>query len=711
MPFSLLNVLKDCINRFISGKVLMKFTFSFVLLLNLFLLPKSFAIEFHQKNTVSSLFGIKNTRLKIQNFDRELTYEEIDSITQNIQNRISSIDKTQFNSREEIAQEILRLTKNIQNVKSVYWPKNAESITVQLSDGTPYIIFNRFLENTQFDLSHSIPAALTYSTINSISSNPIYNSVDFNLFSPNFGYNYVVLGKRALLMNAYNGDVFTKESENILKKILTDKGYDVDVAYGDLNSYRNVSGYDFFWTSGHGGVVNIEISSDPTSPESLMMYGLLTNHPAKDPSSLSLEERLYYRKLMSEMKITVGQADAKSPRFFVILPAFIKEHWKFNTPSSVAIIDHCSSATDELFLNSIKSTGVKRFFGWSAIAWSNKAGQIIRSLVDMSLGTNETSSLNPKSRPFNIEDVFVYMEANGLTIDDTKPHSTTEIQADLKFIPLDNGIEPVLMAPTIRQVNLYDNKKRAGIMGDFAPQAQDSTVLLNGQPLHVISWTKSNILVDFPFEGKDSYGKIQVIQNFHKSNSVPITQWKGQLKISTPIKTMGSQTNNFVVDCSFRFIEDFRGNRPSIQAGFNAPTQFNLSVIKNSSDTCQWQASGKIIKGDKTTEFGPNQGTFRIKDTTMQLTLNLTSSPGTFDFYIQIPAADVTYITKDSMGKITDQGTVQINPQFQSLTSNIPTNYDWNNFIGKIVHDQASAGADLNLNLKPTDLPDKDTEY
>jgi hypothetical protein len=641
-----------------------------------------------------------------------LTYEEIFSSIGEIRRAISTIDETQFKTRVKVAFEIERRVSGLPRVRKVSWPESAESVVVELADGTPYIFFNRFQKSTTdsaptFHRPKETDVSFTPAQVRlaELTARPQGRG---GLQS----YNYVMLGKRALLINAYAGDVFTKQSEVALQKMLTQKGYQVDIANGSLNDFRNVVNYDFFWTSGHGGELSFDISSDPTQPVQVKYYGLLTNHRALDPSQLSNEERKLYRTLMAEHKIAIGQANAQSPTFWAILPNFVRDHWKFNTPASLAILDHCSSATDDAFMTQLKKNGLQRFFGWSAVAWSNKAGEIVRRLVDISLGTNETSSMTPKARPFNIEDTFVYLEGKGLTIDDTQPAGPQHIQADLKFLPMRNPMSPHLLAPTIRMVNLDPSRKTAQLIGDFAPQDAGSQVTLDGKPMKSSKWKKDSIVIDFPFSGQAQYGSIEVVQNDHKSNPVPITQWAGTFEISTPIKTMGSTENNYKLACGLRFIEDFRAARASVSADYKPLSKFNLEVVQNDSDECTWTAQGKLESDNKTTEFGPSSGTFSIKDISLRLAMQgMASSNPQMILYFTAPGAEVSFITKNKAGKVIDSGTVPVAPHYEPFTGKLPADYKFQGYGGTLRHDLHPPGGKFTLNLNVTDLPNADTQY
>lgn len=82
----------------------------------------------------------------------------------------------------------------------------------------------------------------------------------------------------------------------------------------------------------------------------------------------------------------------------------------------------------------------------------------------------------------------------------------------------------------------------------------------DGQDVHVVSWSPSQIVVELPLSGLGSAGNVQVAVRNHMSNVAQLTEWKG--KFTFTIAGPGSLMAKTVYDVHLR--DDIRKWRNQI---------------------------------------------------------------------------------------------------------------------------------------------------
>jgi hypothetical protein len=211
---------------------------------------------------------------------------------------------------------------------------------------------------------------------------------------------------------------------------------------------------------------------------------------------------------------------------YAITSEFIEEYMSFG-PNSLVVMDSCSS--DESTLRqAFVDKGASVYAGWTTTVGSGYAERATKFLFDRLLGTNmEGERLFPKQRPFDYRAVVENMGEEGILPACTSggcPAGTTT----LNFTSGKGDFE--LLMPSIAYMEVEEASNELFIYGMFG--SEEGRVTIESNEVQVKNWTPETVSVELKDEGAGSAGTVVVEVREHKSNGVPLTEWRGEMSYS-----------------------------------------------------------------------------------------------------------------------------------------------------------------------------------
>jgi hypothetical protein len=128
-------------------------------------------------------------------------------------------------------------------------------------------------------------------------------------------------------------------------------------------------------------------------------------------------------------------------------------------------------------------------------------------------------------------------------------------------------------------------------MGSFGSKSGNVTV--GGQQVNVKQWGPSEIICDLPTNlAGDVYVEIQG----RKSNVVPLTEWRGQLRYTSN----SNIASNYTITCDFHFRADIHGFR---EVPHEKPSVGVIRTHAARDSKCRWEVSGTPYSPTCTFEY------------------------------------------------------------------------------------------------------------
>lgn len=314
---------------------------------------------------------------------------------------------------------------------------------------------------------------------------------------------------------------------------LTAHGYQVQGGEAGLFDLKNVEVLEddigLFYIDTHG----LEIPG-------VIPFGMLTSTWADPETDAGLKEdfargEVAYGYLGSTIRPKNGAGIAIVPKpLYCVLPPFVGKHWKFGRNSFV-YMDVCDSAGDNSapFIQACADAGASVYAGWTAAVddwWGTYAAKMT---VGTLLGGKEMyPEISPPCRPFDRVAVKRYLHGRRV---DISPKSNAEL-VFFDGAPAANG-QFGMLAPSIFHMEVNENRGELRLVGLFDPGAP-ATIRIEGggtrelvvQPRFIAdafsTVMPTEIICPLPATQSPSAGYVTVMQRGHKSNVVPLTEYR-----------------------------------------------------------------------------------------------------------------------------------------------------------------------------------------
>lgn len=295
---------------------------------------------------------------------------------------------------------------------------------------------------------------------------------------------------------------------------------------GTVEDLKQVSGDGVFYFGSHGGAVR--------NIEGTKVTAIWTSTPVD-----GFNETLLKNDIDAGRVVYAAAPHDKNPAFipgidppgkkklhavhYGITGDFVTKYMSFGS-NSLVIVDACSS-DDSSLRQAFLDKGASVYAGWTTTVRGGYADKAIRFLFDRLLGTNkEGDEPFPKQRPFDYVSILENMGEEGLLPACTAtgcPAGTTT----LNFTPGRGDF--ALLMPSIAYMEVEEASDELFIHGMFG--SEEGIVTIDDNKVDVKNWTPETVSVKLVDEGSGSAGDVVVEVGDHPSNSVPLTEWRGEL--------------------------------------------------------------------------------------------------------------------------------------------------------------------------------------
>ena len=262
---------------------------------------------------------------------------------------------------------------------------------------------------------------------------------------------------------------------------------------------------------------------------------------------------------------------------------FVREYMSFGENSFVYIMS-CSSDHPEM-RSAFLDKGADAYAGWSQPVAVGGAYKAAMFLFDRLLGTNEVAPVeNPRQRPFDLNAVYANLKERGL-------HKVGEAELNLWTRP---GESLVLM-PSVAYLEVREDSDELFLYGLFGSEEGEVTIKCVSTP--VTHWAQDVIAVQLPVEGSGSAGDVIVKVLGHESNTVPLTEWRGEMRYvfvsQLPAPDLRTEV---VIQAHFR--ADVHPYRK--EPGKPPEERQDVHFVLADDSTAEWQMTGRSTQGGAT---------------------------------------------------------------------------------------------------------------
>ncbi len=292
-----------------------------------------------------------------------------------------------------------------------------------------------------------------------------------------------------------------------------------------LFTLKTTSGDGFFYINTHGGRIGVD---DPSEPES-KMYAIQSSTRVDDEGEnafagdLAALRLVHYTARNGEtieiLGVSTGISDWDTR--YGITYRFVNAYMSFAN-ASVVLINACYSGRNSPFTNAFLRKGAGVYLGWSETLSKSAAYQSAPYFVDRMLGANQhPTKESPAQRAFPYDLVLQDMAKKGLATDKATGGMLQATAA--------SGLaKPPIFAPSIRYVQVDEDKDKLTLVGEFG--ADEPKVTVGGTALALDTWSAEKIVAPLPLKGPGSSGDVVVEVRGVKSNARQLTEWSIPLK-------------------------------------------------------------------------------------------------------------------------------------------------------------------------------------
>lgn len=349
-----------------------------------------------------------------------------------------------------------------------------------------------------------------------------------------------------------------------VKEFLEEKGYTVQTG-NTISAMKNYKDLGALYLDTHGLVFN---EARVPKPHQLhwtdnQFYGLLT-------STKITKDKLYnFRNGINNTRLIISLVGDSV--LFAITNLFIEKYWSFK--DAIVMIHACNFGSapfmklnelDGVYVyckgsscgdlgpewrqpgpmrEAIIGAGAELLVSFDNFTNTEYASSSILFFFDRMLGINRQEKIDPPLRPFDISEVKKAMDDEGLLTFIKPKEALFGVPIDTEFkvvnLTFQGNEDEAMLAPSIKNFELIDDAAQSEgkmtLYGRFGTTR--GKVKVNGKEVTVESWAKEQIVARVPYA--DYAGPIRVVAPDEvKSNKVPLTEWKGTVKITfAPVDT------------------------------------------------------------------------------------------------------------------------------------------------------------------------------
>jgi hypothetical protein len=310
--------------------------------------------------------------------------------------------------------------------------------------------------------------------------------------------------------------------------------------------------------------------------------------------------------------------------WYGITPAFVTKYMSF-ADNAFVFLNACHSAADHTMCNAFFEKRASVYAGWTDVVNGPSAYQASTFLFDRLLAANFYVPEAPKQRPFDFGAVYGDMRRRnydtnllGLLSDaESSPHEhfdpaapdhppasqlKREPDASSLVIHHKSGHTFAGLRPSIGQMTVFEDKDELHLLGYFG--GKQGKVKINGHSVTVKSWEASTVKLALPSSGPGSAGPVVVEVDGRHSNTVPLTEWRGQFRYTQEDNSHGpSLKRRATFDLHFRAdVHQFRRIPHETPHPRGKSTSRGVANFFSAKDSkVKWGFSGQAIDRNKNT--------------------------------------------------------------------------------------------------------------
>lgn len=261
-----------------------------------------------------------------------------------------------------------------------------------------------------------------------------------------------------------------------------------------------------------------------------------------------------------------------SERHYAITPLFIKEYWRGAlSDHAVIVLDVCGS--DGAFPAAV-NTPASLAVGWDGTVSEIGSNRILTLFFDRMVGLNKVApDETPDLRPFDGNRVGQYLFKTEEGIDLIWKNASLEVA--------DDG--PTVLVPSIKVISIDEGADEMIIEGMFGDQP--GIVFFGDHHITEFDWQPGIIRVPIT---DNMAGLVRVEQQGRRSNEVPVTEWRGEMRYVGDAGPLGTDLK---IDSTFNLhlradIHIFRDNP------WETPISREVTIKAAGDSTATWKASG-----------------------------------------------------------------------------------------------------------------------
>jgi len=532
-------------------------------------------------------------------FGAALSDAEVDATYQAIAARLDSLRASLPDSRAERAILLASELRQIPNVLFTH-VSGDHNVTVQLRNGTPYLILTARRPQGRAAPIESSPTpaseVVSPDQPSGLSSSEQALSGSCNGMSPADGDEELPSGDQALLIDVQS---LGGEAPAAIQAALENKHYAVTTSLGSLADLRSkVKDIDVFWIGTHGGISDLNIGPQPTSPI-ISVFGLMTGEPIVIPCSASPDCAIN-RADKAALRIFPAKYAEGGPPYWAITRQFVRDyHWQFHQ-QSIAYLDGCSTGSSSSPAQRLRED-LKRAMAGGVLGWDEEssvggAAQVAAMFFDGVAGANLYKPATPKRRPFNAAHIYQWLKDTGRDVDSLG-------QAHLIYEQY--SAQPLALAPSIKWMQMDEDQRKLHLFGDFGSVM--GMVSIAQQSYTPTSWTAHEVVVEI---GSTASGVVVAKLRGHESNRAPLSNWQGTIQETwTGSDTFGPPGPTYTASCSrLHFRADAHAYR--CKPGdlvVRGDAGDGIVVVRDAvPDTqCTWTTAGEGTRNQTRTIFRP----------------------------------------------------------------------------------------------------------
>lgn len=333
---------------------------------------------------------------------------------------------------------------------------------------------------------------------------------------------------KARLLHSFGRNFQGQDPINEMRGYLQGRGWNVRPGVegqAGLFTLKSTSGDGFFYINTHGGRIDVD---DPSETDG-KMYAIQSSTLVDDDNDktfaadLSALRLVHYTahnlETINILGIPTGIRDWDTR--YGVTYRFVNAYMSF-ARDSVVLVNACFSGKNGAFINAILGKGAGVYLGWSASLSDTAAYRSGPYFVDRMLGANQHADKeSPPQRAFSYDLVLQDMAKKGLATD-------TKTGGQLQATVASGVKQPPIFAPSIRYVQVDEDKEQLTLVGEFG--ADQPKVTVGGTALAPATWSAEKIVAPLPQKGPGSSGDVVVEVRGVKSNARQLTEWSIPLK-------------------------------------------------------------------------------------------------------------------------------------------------------------------------------------